>query len=127
MRRFVPITLALLMVSACRTYDPYPYVSSEKGLVSADQFSKYGPDQAIATAVGREFGRAHKGRTAADYAAQAAAAIAYAKKFPQVTSITADTLGFRLALTFRSGWTAQVTPIDDGKTGDETANLPKGN
>jgi hypothetical protein len=127
MRRFVPIAVALLAVTACRTYDRYPYVSSEKGLVPADQFAGYGPDEAIATAIGREYGRAHKGETPADYAAQAAAAIAYAKKFPQVTTVTVDTLGYRLAVKFKSGWTAQVTPIDDGKTGDETANLPKGN
>jgi hypothetical protein len=126
MRRFVPFVLILLALPACRTYDRYKYVSSDKGLLPADEFAKYGPDQAIATAIGREYGRAHKGTTPADYAAQTDAAIAYAKKFPEVKSVTADTLGFRLAVTFASGWTAQVSPIDDGTPGDETANLPKG-
>ena len=59
-------------------------------------------------------------------AKQADAAIGYAKKFPQVKTVTADTLGHRLVVTFADGWTAQVTPLADGKRGDETANLPKG-
>lgn len=125
MRRLVPLLSILLALGACRDYDRYRYVSSEKGLIPADQYARYGPDQAIAMAIGREFGRAHTGATAADFAAQAGAALGYARKFPQVTAITADTLGYRLVVTFADGWTTQVTPINDGKTGDETANLPK--
>ncbi len=40
--------------------------------------------------------------------------------------VAADTLGYRLVVTFADGWVTQVTPITDGKRGDETANLPKG-
>ncbi len=124
MRRFIPFAL-IAAVTACPSYDRYEYVSSEKGLISPDQYAKYGPDQAIAMAIGREFGKAHTGGDSADFAKQAGAAVAYAKKFSQVQGVVADTLGYRLAVTFTDGWTTQVTPITDGKSGDETAGLPK--
>ncbi|MGH7581966.1 MAG: hypothetical protein ACREL5_01920 [Gemmatimonadales bacterium] len=126
MRRLAWIPL-LLLIAACPTYDRYKYVSSQKGLMSPDEFARYGPDQAISMAIGREFGHAHSGSTAADFARQAGAAIDYAKKFPQVKNVVADTLGYRLVVTFTDGWTTQVTPITDGKRGDQTAHLPKAN
>jgi hypothetical protein len=125
MRRLIPITLLLALV-ACRDYDRYGYVSSQKGLMSADEYAKYGPDQAIAMAIGREFGKGYAGRTPEGFAKQADAALTYAKKFAQVKGVAADTLGYRLVVTFADGWVTQVTPITDGKRGDETANLPKG-
>jgi hypothetical protein len=125
MRRLIPITLLLALV-ACRDYDRYGYVSSQKGLMSADEYAKYGPDQAIAMAIGREFGKGYAGRTPEGFAKQADAALTYARKFAQVKGVAADTLGYRLVVTFADGWVTQVTPITDGKRGDETANLPKG-
>lgn len=124
MRRLIPLVLALTL-AACPSYDRYPYASSSKGMMPPDEYAKYGPEQAIAVAIGREFGKDHSGSTDADYAKQADAAMAYGKKFPQVKSITADTLGFRLVVTFQGGWTTQVTPIADGKNGDATIGLPK--
>ena len=124
MRRLVPLILAMSMV-ACRSYDRYAYVSSDKGLLPPDTYAKYGPEQAIAVAIGREYGKDHSGSSAADYGKQADSAMAYGKQFPQVKSITADSIGFRLVVTFQDGWTTQVTPITDGKRGDETAGLPK--
>jgi len=126
MRRLVLVPL-LLALAACPSYDRYKYVSSQKGLMSPDQFARYGPDQAIAMAIGREFGHAHSGDSPADFARQAGVALDYAKKFPQVKSIAADTLGYRLVVTFTDGWTTQVTPITDGKRGDQTSDLPKVN
>jgi len=124
MRRLLPLSL-LFVLAACPSYDRYGYVTNQKGLMAPDEYAKYGPDQAIAVAVGREFAKGHAGSTAEAYATQAGAALTYAKKFPQLKSITADTLGHRLVLTFTDGWTTQVTPITDGKNGDDTANLPK--
>ena len=124
MRRLVPLLLALTLV-ACRRYDPYPYLTSGKGMLPPDEYAKYGPEQAIAVAIGREFGKDFTGKTAEEFAKQADAAMAYGKKFPQVKSITADTLGNRLVVTFQGGWTTQVTPITDGKNGDQTTGLPK--
>lgn len=115
MRRLVPLALIALL-AACPSYDPTPYLSSQDGLMNADEWAKYGPQQAIAVAVGRKF---------AD--AKPAAAVEYAKTFPQVASVEADSLGNRLVLTFSNNWTAQVTPITDGKSADETPGLPKRN
>ena len=124
MRRLVPL-LFLLVFAGCRDYDRYQYVAGQKGLIAPDEYAKYGPDQAISMAIGREFAKSHSSNDAAGFAKQADAALAYAKKFPQVTRITADTMGFRLVVTFADGWTTQVTPVADDKSGDETANLPK--
>ncbi len=124
MRRFVPAALLLLAAAGCRTYQSYGYVSSERGLLPANQFASYGPDQATAIAIGRAFGKAYDGLDSAGYKKQTEAAITYARKFPSVDSISADTLGHRLVVTFKSGWTAQITPIMDGKSPDETPGLP---
>jgi hypothetical protein len=112
MRRLVPIALVAAL-AACPSYDAEPYVSSDKGLLDADQWAGYGPEQAVAVAIGREFG-----------AQSAAAAAEYARKFPAVDSVAVDSLGNRLVITFKSGWHAQVNPIKDGKDGDETKGLP---
>ena len=125
MRRLVPLLALTLGVAACPTYDRYKYVAREDGLMSADEFAKYGPEQAIAMAVGREFGKAHGDKTPAGFANEAGAAMAYSRKFPEIKSVVPDTLGHRLTVTFASGWVSQVTPINDGKAGDETAGLPK--
>jgi hypothetical protein len=113
MRRLVPIALVVLLVG-CRAYDGEKYVSSDKGLLDADQWAGYGPEQAMAVAIGREFG-----------AQNATAAAEYARKFTAVDSVAVDSLGHRLVVTFASGWHAQVNPIKDGKGGDETKGLPQ--
>ena len=61
----------------------------------------------------------------ADYVAQADSAVRYARSMPDIVNVTADSLGHRLTLQFRSGWRTMVVPIDDGKRGGETANLPR--
>lgn len=113
MRRLVPIVL-IAALTACPSYDSEPYLSSDKGLLDADQWAGYGAEQAMAVAIGREFGRE-----------DAAAAAEYAKKFSAVDSVAVDSLGHRLVVTFQSGWHAQVNPIKDGKGGDETKGLPQ--
>lgn len=125
MRRFV-LAAAVLLLTACPTYDSYKYVASEKGLMSADDFARYGPDQAVAIAVGREFGAAYSGRDSASLAQQVETAASYARGFASVREVVADTLGHRLVVTFADGWAAQVTPITDGKRGADTPGLPSG-
>lgn len=113
MRRLVPLLLVTAL-AACPSYDPEPYLADQDGLMSADEWAKYGPEQAMAAAIGREYGQ-HDAATAAEYG----------KKFAPVDSITVDSLGSRLVVHFKSGWNAQVNPITDGKAGDETAGVPK--
>lgn len=111
MRRLVPLGL-IATLTACPSYNSEPYLSSDKGLLDADQWAEFGPDQAIAVAVGREFGQ-HDAATAAEYA----------RKFASVDSVSVDSLGHRMVVHFKGGWHAQVNPIKDGKRGDETAGV----
>src|SRR5579864_3953222 len=59
--------LALLALAfgaaGCRTYELYPKVTSQKGLVPADQFAAYGHEQAAEVAIGREFAAAYQGKS----------------------------------------------------------------
>jgi hypothetical protein len=112
MRRLVPLIL-LGTLSACPSYDRYPYVASDDGLVSADEWAKWGPEQAMAVAIGRQFG-----------SESATAAVEYSRKFADIKSIEADSAGQRLVVTFKSGWATQVTPLTDGTPADETPGLP---
>lgn len=125
MRRYLPV-VCLVLLAACPQYDRYGFVSTEKGLLPGDEYAKYGPEQAISVAIGREFGQAYHGRDSADYIRQADAAVAYAKKFPAVKNVVADPIGYRLVVTFADGWSSQINPITDGKNPDATVNLPKG-
>src|SRR5690606_41699301 len=44
-------------LGACRDYNFKRHVSSQDGLIPADQYARYGREQAIAVAIGREFAR----------------------------------------------------------------------
>ncbi|MEO8032101.1 MAG: hypothetical protein ABI765_14720 [Gemmatimonadota bacterium] len=110
------ILLAAAALSGCRSYDYQAPVSSQAGLVPADQFARYGHEQAISIALGREFGRPYNSGSGA----QTDIVIAYARKFPEIVSIVPDSQGHRLTVQFKSGWRTGVVPIQDGKTGDET-------
>ncbi len=107
MRRLVPLCLATTL-AACPSYDAEPYVSSDKGLMDADEWAKYGTEQAAAVAIGREFGQR-----------DAAAAAEYGRGLATVDSVSVDSLGHRLVVHFKSGWNAQVTPIKDGKAAEQ--------
>ncbi len=113
MRRFV-LAAVLLTAVGCRDYDHTKYNSQQGGLVPADDFARFGPEQAVATAIGREFGRAG-----------ADTAEAYARASALVKGVEIDSLGDRLVVTFASGWKAQVNPITDGTPAAETPGLPK--
>lgn len=123
-----PLTLLALalVLSGCPSYDEYPRLTSQKGYVPADRYAQYGGEQAEAMAIAREFGHAHRGSSRADLGAAADAAMRYARTLPDVVNVVADSLGHRLTIQFRSGWRTMVNPIDDGKRGAETPNLPRG-
>lgn len=123
MRRLLVLPLLAVALTGCPSYDSYTPVASQKGLIPPDQFARYGTEQAQAVAVAREFGFAYQGDTPADYGAQAAAGAAYARTMPDVVNVTADSLGHRLTLQFRSGWRTAVDPIADGRRGSETPGI----
>jgi hypothetical protein len=117
--------LALVALAACPTYDRYDKLADQKGMMSADQFAAYGPEQAQKIAIGRALGQAYDGKSTADFAAQMGVAVAYAKTMPDVVDVRADTLAYFLTVQFKSGWRVFVLPISDGKAPGDTPGLPK--
>jgi hypothetical protein len=117
------LLLPLLLAAACRNYDLESRLTDQGGLLPADQYARYGKEQAEAVAIAREFGRAAQGHTQAAFATQADAAMTYAKTLPDVKDISADPLGHRLTIRFASGWRVAVNPVNDGKSGSETPGI----
>ena len=113
-----------LALAGCPTYHEFPKLSDQDGLLPADQYARYGAEQAQAMAIAREFGHHHAGDSRPELQAAADSAAAYARSLPDVVMVTPDSLGHRITVQFRSGWRTMVNPIDDGKRGAETANLP---
>src|SRR2546422_7886329 len=97
------ILLTVLALASCRSYDLGKRLSNESGLVPADQFARYGREQAEAVAISREFGRAAHGSAPEALQQQADSAGAYAPTPPHVADVSADPLGDPLAITFQSG------------------------
>ena len=104
--------------TGCRDYDYKRHVSAQPGLIPADQYARYGREQAITVAIGREFARPYNSGAEA----QAEIAINYARNTfgKDIATISADPLGNRLVVTFKSGWRTAIVPIKDGKTGNDT-------
>lgn len=124
MKRSLPIVLALGALASCRDYDLESRLTGQDGVVPADQFARYGREQAQEIAIAREYARAPTGSSPADREKQAESAVNYARTLPDVTDIQADPQGYRITIHFRSGWLTMVNPIDDGKAGAETRGLP---
>ena len=124
MNRALATLVAVALLGGCRDYHLYSRVSKQDGYVPADQYARYGREQAQQVAIGRELAAAYRGDSPEDRAAQAREAVAYASKLPDVRNVEADPLGYRLTVEFASGWRVAVVPIDDGKRGAETPGLP---
>ncbi|CAN5728915.1 hypothetical protein BH24GEM1_BH24GEM1_19760 [soil metagenome] len=107
---FLVLTLAL---SSCRDYDYYFRISDSGGLVPADQFARYGREQAQAAAIEREFARTHQGASLEALGAQADSAVAFARAQPDVVDAVADPLSHRVTVEFRSGWRLGVVPLGE--------------
>lgn len=123
MTRRIVTCLSVLALVSCRDYQYESKLTDQDGLVPADQYARYGAEQAEAVAIAREYGRAAQGDTPAALARQADSAMAYARTLPGVADIQADPQGYRLTIRFKSGWRLGVPPIDDGKRGAETPGI----
>jgi hypothetical protein len=121
-RRTVTL-LSVVVLASCRSYQYESKLTDQDGQVPPDQFARYGADQAEAVAIAREYGRAAQGESPAALTKQAAAAMAYARTLPGVADVSADPLGHRLTIRFKSGWRLGVPPIEDGKSGAETPGI----
>jgi hypothetical protein len=117
-RLSIVLVLSILGLGGCRDYQSAKHLATQDGLVPPDQFARYGREQAIIVAIGREFGRPYNSGPDA----QAEVAITYARnKFAKdIELISADPQSNRIMVTFKSGWRTAVVPIADGKTGDDT-------
>jgi len=124
MRRLALMLAATAVLGACRTYETYPRLSDQEGLMPADAYAQYDPEAAQKIAIGRKFAEAFTSTEPAARKAQTETAMAYAKTLPDVTGITADTLGYWLTVQFKSGWRVAVSPVDDGVKAEETKGLP---
>jgi len=126
MQRSFGAVMLLTALTSCRDYDFQSRLTSQGGLVPADQFARYGREQAEEMAIAREFGAGIKRSSPGDLVKPAEAASRFARTLPDVADVQADPLGYRLTIRFNSGWRTMVTPIDDGKRGTETVGLPAG-
>lgn len=124
MNRALGSVALMLVLAGCPTYDEYPKLSDQSGLVPADDYARYGKEQAQAMAIAREYGHFHRGDARADLQAAAESTAAFARTLPDVEGIVLDSLGHRITIQFRSGWRTMVNPVADGKRGRETPNLP---
>lgn len=115
MSRSFVVALLVIPLASCRSYDLHSRLISQRGLIPADQYARYGREQAEEIAIAREFGHADHGTSPAELIKQAAAAISYARTLPDVADITADPLGVLLTIRFKSGWRTMTTPIKNGK------------
>jgi hypothetical protein len=126
MTRSFVVALLVMVLSSCRSYDLHSRLTSQRGLIPADQYARYGREQAEEIAIAREFGHASRGTSPEDLVKQAQAASSYARTLPDVVDIKADPLGLLLTIRFKSEWRTMTTPIRNGKRGAETVGLSGG-
>jgi hypothetical protein len=124
MKLSLGVVLLVVTLASCRGYDLATRLVDQDGLMPADQYARYGREQAQEIAIAREFGHARQGSSPDQLSHQAEAAVSYARTLPDVADVKADPGGLLLTVRFKSGWRTMVTPMDDGKRGAETVGLP---
>ena len=123
MRRIALAGVAALSMGACRPYDSYAPLASQAGLVPAEQFARYGREQAEVVAIGRALAKWKMNPDSAGFAEQADKAACFARRFPDVESVDTDPLGHRLTIRFKSGWRTAAVPTDDGVEPESTPGI----
>ena len=116
--------LAISMIG-CRTYDLYHPLADQDGLVPASTYARFGTEQAQAMAIGRSLAQWHGGDSPEDKAVMVTKAAEYASTLPNVAMVVADTIGYRLSVTFKSGWHTFAVPINDGVKPEDTFSTSK--
>ena len=123
MGRIALAGLVVMVAVGCRPYDLRSTLSDDRGLVPAATYARYGAEQAKAVAIGRSLGAWDGGQAPEARADQVTKATEYAKSLPGVKTVVADTLGYRLTVTFVSGWRTAVLPIHDGVKPEDTPGI----
>ena len=118
MRRVALAALAAFTMGACRSYDNYSPLADQDGLVPADQFARYGRQQAEAVAIGRALAEWRMTADEAGAAEQTDRAACFARRFPDVERVDVDPHGHRLTVKFATGWRVGIVPIP-GSTAPE--------
>jgi hypothetical protein len=126
MKPLVRLLMLLATSTSCRDYDFHSRLTGQAGLVPADQFARYGREQAEEMAIAREFGAATKRFSNEELVNRGGPAADYARTLPGVADVQTDPQGYRLTLRFKSGWRTMIIQIEDGKRGAETVGLPAG-
>jgi len=124
MRALAPAGLLALLLVSCRTYDNYAPLADQSGLSPATQFARFGREQSELVAAGRSLAAWRMTGDPEAIVEQASRAACFARRLPDVETVTPDPLGFRLTLKFKSGWRAAAIPIDDGVEPAATRGLP---
>jgi hypothetical protein len=124
MSRTLGALLALATLIACRPYDSYRRLADEGGKIPAARFARYGTEQAQAVAIGRSLGQWYGGESPEARALQVSRAADYARTLPAVANVVPDSLGYRLTVTFKSGWRTAIVPVNDGVQPQDTPGLP---
>ena len=124
MRSVAATTLAVLLLLSCRPYENYGPLADQSGLLPAERFARLGAEQAQLVAVGRSLAAWHMTADADALRQQAARVACFARRLPDVATVDTDPDGFRVTLTFKSGWRAATIPIDDGVDPAATPGLP---
>jgi hypothetical protein len=123
MRRLALAGFAALSMGACRPYDNYAPLASQAGLIPAEQFARYGHEQAEVVAIGRSLAKWKMTADSSGFMAQTEKAACFARRFPDVVAVDADPLGHRLTVRFKSGWRAAAVPVDDGVEPESTPGI----
>jgi len=89
----------------------------------AEQFVRYGREQAEVVAIGRSIAKWKMTADSAGFTAQTDKAACFARRFPDVQTVDADPLGHRLTIRFKSGWRAAAVPVDDGVEPEATPGI----
>lgn len=123
MRRLALAGFAALSMGACRPYDNYAPLVREDGLVPAEQFARYGHEQAEVVAIGRSLAKWRMTADSTGFTDQTDKAACFARRFPDVETVDADPLGHRLTIRFKSGWRAAAVPVEDGVEPEATPGI----
>jgi hypothetical protein len=123
MRRLALAGVTAISLVACRPYDSYGRLLDQGGLIPAEQFARFGREQAELVAIGRSLAKWRMSGDADGFVRQAESASCFARRFPDVASVDTDPLGHRLTVRFKSGWRAAVIPIDDGVDPESTPGI----
>lgn len=123
MRRVALAALAAFSMGACRSYDNYAPLVDQKGLTPAEQFARYGRQQAEVVAIGRALAEWRTTADEAGAAEQTDRAACFAKRFPDVESVVSDPHGHRLTVKFTSGWRVGIVPIPGSLAPEATPGI----